>query len=170
MLGRKKSPDHRAFDLSEKSSHSAASIALAPDSHCCQLRCVRCTKAEASAVESPADSRACRISDGVGLEVISRTVTVDEILFAMRFIGFYQLIEGLIPSILIAMNKRILLGYKLVQMMTFLTVFSVLSGLHDLLRFVGGLRCATHNLTIANNVRVCKSYFASNENNFARAA
>ena len=145
MLGRKKSPDHRAFDLSEKSSHSAASIDRVPDSHCCQLRCVRCTKAEAAAVVSPAAMRAARTSSGFGLEVISRTVTVDEILFAMRFIGFYQLIEGLIPSILIAMNKRILLSYKLVQMMTFLTVFSVLSGLHDLLRLIG-LRCATHEL------------------------
>ena len=170
MPGRKKSPDHRALDLSEKSSHSAASIARAPDSHCCQLRSVRCTSADASAVESLADSRACRISNGVGLEVISRTVTVPEILFAMRFICFYQLTEGLIPSILIAMNKSILLSYKLVQMMTFLTVFSVLSRFHDLLRFVGGLRCATHDSTVANDVRLCKSYFASNENNFVRAA
>lgn len=170
MLGRKKSPDYRALALRENNSQSAASIVRAPDSHCCQLRCVRCTKAEASAVVSPAAMRAARTSSGFGLEVISRTVTVDEILFAMRFIGFCQLIEGLIPSILIAMNKRILLGYKLVQMMTFLTVFSVLSGLHDLLRFVGGLRCATHDFTIASEQRSRKSYFASNENKFARAA
>jgi len=247
------------LDLIVKSSHSAASIDRVPASHCCQLRWVRCTSADAAAVESPAavraartcsgvglsttgglegastvlmsfvpkdliagiicanfvdsavlvvlgkhrfdgsgilnhaagakkgdfigfhdqslidlespaSSRSCRISDGDGLEVISRTVTVDKVLFAMRFIGFYQLIEGLIPSILIAMNKRILLGYKLVQMMTFLTVFSVLSGLHDLLRFVGGLRCATHGFTIESEQRSRKSYFASNENKFARAA
>lgn len=179
MPGRKKSPDYRALDLSEKSSHSAASIARAPDSHCCQLRCVRCTKAEAAAVESPASSRACRISDGDGLaKVRPLFITVlnghRDDLFEFNAFAFVELFT----DAYLAANGLL----KLLASNCFRTVKRLRAGLdpkvssgscyvvgHDFLLLIG-LRCATHDSTVANDVRLCKSYFASNENNFVRAA
>ncbi len=197
MLGRKKSPDHRALDLSEKSSHSAASIALAPDSHCCQLRCVRCTKAEASAVESPADSRACRISEGVGAVISAIGGRVEKRFhvclveslrqFAtVRTFNFPSMVHAadtafntahvIADALCLCWREndsavRINLGANgyFARVMESAADGDFLGGGHDLLRLIG-LRCATHDFNIANAVRLCKSYFASNQNNFVRAA
>jgi hypothetical protein len=187
MLGRKKSQDHRAFDLSEKSSHSAASIARAPDSHCCQLRCVRCTSAEASAVESPADSRACRISDGVGLFGIDRNKNGIERGFVGGFDCFDLFMFEITKSVMVA-QFNVVAVWNIVVLAELGPVVSISRSIdicgefaselfgkfkvdcvHDLLRLIG-LRCATHDFNIANAVRLCKSYFASNQNNFVRAA
>ena len=49
-------------------SQNAGCIRRSPASHCCHTRQVVCTSAPASVCESPADSRAARISGGAGFE------------------------------------------------------------------------------------------------------
>ena len=165
----KKSPDHRALDLMLNNSHSAASIARVPASHCCQLRCVLCTSADASAVESPADSRACRISSGVGLGIddfsvvifngaieaergrVCRRIVIHPVVLHKRFFAII---------IVFADNRRdmvVVFEGKYVKV-------------HDLSPEWFGPQRAVHVRTIAYNVRACKNYFASNENIFSRAA
>ena len=178
MPGRKKSPDHRAFDLSENNSHSAASIARAPDSHCCQFRCVRCTRAEASAVESLADSRACRISAGDGLLLFTSgqrvnrrngaggVIAGERIEPFGRSFGIGELAgrKALsVDDIFNAHGAGVVQGQ--VQRMDMGLAEELNELAHDFLRLFG-LRCATHDFTIASEQRSRKSYFASNENNF----
>lgn len=123
------------------SSHSPGCMRALPASQSCHVRNVDEMSAAAADWESPASSRACRISAGVGL--------VDDKFFTEFFgVGFYIGIEELLLGINRAMNFFANLVIHQVSGGVHVKGFAVVfdfAGFHDFLRLFG-LRRATHEL------------------------
>ncbi len=140
-------------------SQSPGCIRALPASQSCHVRRAEKMRAAAAVCESPANSRARRMSDGAGL-VICPAVAVNKVFFAMIFVSLNERVDRLTEGILIDMQERPIV-LLFVQMIAFLTVVPFLNSAHDLLRLFG-LRCATHELNYTRIPCNSKKYFMEN--------